>query len=83
MDTCQETSKWSKMENISKLPCSVRKYVEEKAEICQPDAIYICDGSEEENQNLLKVLQESGSIQKLDKMKNCWLALTDPKDGIY
>ncbi len=56
--------------NLMKLPKSIKQYVEEKAKLCQPDSIYICDGSEEENAVLLKILEDSGRIQKLDKMKN-------------
>ena len=55
---------------MTKLPRSVQEFIEEKAKICEPDSIYICDGSEEEYQTLMKKLQESGMIQKLEKMKN-------------
>ena len=64
--------------DIEHLPKSVRAYIEDKARICQPDVIYICDGTEEENKELLKVLEQGGWIQKLEK--NNWLALTDPQD---
>ena len=64
--------------NMTRLPKSVQMYIEEKAKVCQPDNIHICDGSEEEYQLLLKTLQESGWIQKLEN--GCWLALTDPND---
>ncbi|RNA31051.1 phosphoenolpyruvate cytosolic [GTP], partial [Brachionus plicatilis] len=66
--------------NLTKLPKSIQDYIEEKAKICQPDAIHICDGSIEEYRAFLQVLKEKGVIQKLEKMNNCWLALTDPKD---
>ncbi|CAF0947803.1 unnamed protein product, partial [Brachionus calyciflorus] len=66
--------------DINHLPLSVIEYLEEKVNICQPEAVYICDGSEEEYKDLLKILQEGGWVQKLEKMNNCWLALTDPKD---
>lgn len=65
---------------LSKLPHHLRDYVEEKVQLCQPDHLYICDGTEKENQALLHLLEKTGRIQKLDKMKNCWLALTDPRD---
>lgn len=66
--------------NLSKLPSSLKTYVEDMARLCNPDAIHLCDGSEEENQALLKLMEKEGRIQKLDHMKNCWLACTDPKD---
>ncbi|KAL7891099.1 hypothetical protein AOLI_G00005750 [Acnodon oligacanthus] len=48
--------------------------------LCQPDALHICDGSEEENNTILDHLQEQGVIKKLTKYENCWLARTDPRD---
>ena len=55
---------------LNQLPKHLRDYIEDKAKICQPDSIHICDGSEAENQKLLKYLQEAGTITKLEKMKN-------------
>ncbi|CAF1096252.1 unnamed protein product, partial [Brachionus calyciflorus] len=66
--------------NLTKLPKSLQDYIEEKAKICQPEAIHICDGSIEEYNALLRQLERNGQVQKLEKMNNCWLALTDPKD---
>ena len=62
------------------LPSVAKQFVEEKARICQPKDIYICDGSNEEKKMLLEYLVKIGQIQKLDSMNNCWLAITDPKD---
>ena len=56
--------------DIMHLPKEVHDYIEEKANICQPDAIYICDGSADEYNWLLKVLQENKMVQKLEKMNN-------------
>lgn len=64
--------------NALKLPTSVHKYIEEKAELCQPDKIHLCDGSEEENQALLSLLEQTGAAKRL--ANNNWLSLTDPKD---
>ena len=63
-----------------RLPKSVQAYVEEKVKLCQPDEIHICDGSDEENQILLSMLEKNGSVKRLKKMQNCWLTLTDPRD---
>jgi GTP-dependent phosphoenolpyruvate carboxykinase len=60
----------SRSVDISHLPRSVQEFIEEKAKICTPDSIYICDGSEEEYKELLKTLKESGWIQPLEKMQN-------------
>lgn len=60
------------------LPSNVCKYIEEKAKLCEPDKIHLCDGSEEENAALLRILEASGSVKRLEN--NNWLSLTDPKD---
>ncbi|XP_027048159.1 phosphoenolpyruvate carboxykinase, cytosolic [GTP]-like [Pocillopora damicornis] len=62
------------------LPTKVQEYVADKAELCQPDNIYICDGSKEENESLINELIESGVLTKLHKYDNCFLARTDPRD---
>ncbi|XP_063002560.1 phosphoenolpyruvate carboxykinase, cytosolic [GTP] [Elgaria multicarinata webbii] len=58
----------------------VRDFIESNAKLCQPEAIHICDGSEEENKNILELMLEQGMIKKLGKYENCWLACTDPRD---
>ena len=59
---------------------SVRAYIEEKARICKPDQIQVCDGSESENQTLIELMVKDGMLEKLPKYENCWLAHTDPAD---
>ncbi len=56
--------------NLGKLPQALKEYVEEKAKLCQPEAIHLCDGSEEENTALLRLLEESGRIQQMKHMNN-------------
>lgn len=56
--------------SLSNLAPKVRSYVEEKAELCQPDQIYICDGSEEENTDMINTLLKDKMIQPLPKYKN-------------
>ncbi|XP_067005822.1 phosphoenolpyruvate carboxykinase [GTP] isoform X2 [Anabrus simplex] len=58
----------------------VRAYVEECAALCQPENIHICDGSDSENLQLLRLMQHQGTIQSLPKYDNCWLARTNPAD---
>jgi len=62
------------------LPKIVQDYIKEKSEICQPDAIHICDGSEAENVKFIDEMVKAGELKKLPKYDNCWLARTDPKD---
>ena len=57
-------------------------WVNEWAEKCQPDSIHWCDGSEEENQNLLNLMVQSGMAIKLNDKKrpNSYYFQSDPSD---
>lgn len=57
-------------------------WVKEMAEMCQPDNIYWCDGSEEENNRLLEEMVKSGAGEKLnqDKLPGCYLFRSDASD---
>jgi phosphoenolpyruvate carboxykinase (GTP) len=57
-------------------------WVDEVADLCQPDQIYWCDGSEEENQRLLQEMVDSGMATKLNEQKRpgCYLFRSDPSD---
>ena len=57
-------------------------WVKEVEELCQPDTVYWCDGSEEENERLIQELVESGSAVALDKEKRpgCYLFRSHPSD---
>ena len=57
-------------------------WVAEMAELCQPDTVYVCDGSEAENLSLLGELCEAGTLRKLDESKRpgSYLAWSDPGD---
>jgi phosphoenolpyruvate carboxykinase (GTP) len=57
-------------------------WVQEVAELTQPDAIHWCDGSEEEWNSLTQELVESGTLVQLDphiKPNSFWCA-SDPSD---
>ena len=54
--------------------------IETIRELCQPDSIQICDGSELEFQELAKVLEKCGTWQKLTKRPGSWVARSDPSD---
>jgi phosphoenolpyruvate carboxykinase (GTP) len=57
-------------------------WVEEVAELTQPDRVVFADGSDEEWQRLAEQLVEAGTFTKLNekKHKNSYLALSDPSD---
>lgn len=59
---------------------SVRAFIEEKARVCTPDQVLVCDGTEAENQQLIELMVKDGQLEKLTKYENCWLARTDPAD---
>lgn len=52
------------------------------AEICRPDTIHWCDGSEEEKQALLDEMTSSGAAVKLNEKKRpgCYYFRTSPSD---
>ncbi|MBN8867931.1 MAG: phosphoenolpyruvate carboxykinase (GTP) [Solirubrobacterales bacterium] len=57
-------------------------WVDEIAELTQPDSIYWCDGSAEEYNRLAEQMVEAGTFQSLSDAKrpNSYLALSDPGD---
>jgi len=60
----------------------LQAWVDEIAKMCEPDEIYWCDGSEEENERLLKKIVESGSATPLnpEKRPGCYLFRSHPSD---
>jgi phosphoenolpyruvate carboxykinase (GTP) len=57
-------------------------WVDEVAELTQPDSIHWCDGSAEEYDSLCAALVEAGTFEKLSDAKrpNSYLARSDPGD---
>lgn len=56
------------------------EWVKEMADMCQPDEIYWCDGSEEENQRLLQEMVNSGMAIPLKKRPGSYLFRSHPSD---
>jgi phosphoenolpyruvate carboxykinase (GTP) len=58
------------------------KWIQETANLCRPDQVYICDGSQEEYDRLCREMVESGTFLRLnpEKRPNCFLCRSDPKD---
>ena len=57
-------------------------WVAEVADLTQPESIYWCDGSEEENRELCELMVKKGVFTRLNPAKrpNSFLALSDPGD---
>jgi phosphoenolpyruvate carboxykinase (GTP) len=57
-------------------------WVQEIAELTQPEAIHWCDGSAEEYDELCQALVDGGTFERLSDAKrpNSYLALSDPAD---
>ena len=61
---------------------SALAWVEEMTKLCQPDRIFWCDGSEQENQMLCELMVQSGTLTKLnEKLRpGSYLACSHPSD---
>ena len=55
-------------------------WITDVAAMCQPDAIYICDGSKKEYDGMMQKLINSGSATPLKKRPNSYLFRSDPSD---
>jgi phosphoenolpyruvate carboxykinase (GTP) len=57
-------------------------WISEMAEMCKPDSIYWCNGTEEEYERLAEKLVESGTFIKLNDKKrpNSYYCVSDPSD---
>ncbi|XP_050396701.1 phosphoenolpyruvate carboxykinase [GTP] [Patella vulgata] len=62
------------------LPKKVQRWVIHSVNMCQPRAIYICDGSQPEADEIIHKLMERGTLTQLKKYENCYLCRTDPTD---
>ncbi|HEX3009416.1 MAG TPA: phosphoenolpyruvate carboxykinase (GTP) [Bacteroidales bacterium] len=60
----------------------LNQWVKEWAELCQPENVYLCDGSEQENQRLLDEMVKSGMAVKLNEKKRpgSYYFQSDPSD---
>ena len=61
---------------------ALQEWVDAVAAHTRPNAIHWCDGSDEENQGLIDLMQETGDLKELnpETHPNCYLHLSDPSD---
>jgi len=61
---------------------SLINWIRECREICEPDNVWFCDGSQKEFDNLANLMVEKGSFKKLDEAKrpNSYLCCSTPDD---
>ena len=60
----------------------LEQWVKEVAEMCQPDSVYVCDGSQEEYDRMMKEMVDSGTAILLNQEKRpgCYLFRSHPSD---
>jgi phosphoenolpyruvate carboxykinase (GTP) len=70
-----ESPKWVKNQEL-------RRWVTEMAELCQPEKVHWCDGSQEEYDSLCELMVAAGTFIKLisEKRPGCFLARSHPSD---
>ena len=56
------------------------KWVDEIAKMCQPDSVYLCDGSQKEYDEMLKIMVGAGMAVPLKKRPGCYLFRSHPSD---
>jgi phosphoenolpyruvate carboxykinase (GTP) len=61
---------------------SILNWVQEVAELCQPERVHWCDGSDAENQTLCDLMVQSGTFTRLNETKRfgSYLARSHPSD---
>lgn len=56
------------------------EWVKSMEQMCKPDRVHWCDGSQEENDRLIKICVENGSFKPIPKRPNSYWVISDPKD---
>jgi phosphoenolpyruvate carboxykinase (GTP) len=61
---------------------AVKAWVQEMADLCQPDRIYWCDGTEQERKALIEEAVATGVLLRLnqDKLPGCYYHRSNPND---
>ena len=61
---------------------TLNSWIKEIEALCKPNAIHICDGSQEEYDSLCEELVEAGTFIRLNPelRPGCFLSRSDPRD---
>ena len=54
----------------SVLPVDVQAFIADNVRLCRPKGVYLCDGSEQEAEEITEKMVERGMLFKLDKYEN-------------
>jgi len=66
--------------NITLKNAKLSKWIKEVADLCEPDNIYICDGTKKEYDRMIDTLLKNGIAIPLKKRPNSFLFRSDPSD---
>jgi phosphoenolpyruvate carboxykinase (GTP) len=68
--------------DFHRLPKKVQRFLGKWIQVCKPRALYICDGTQSEADEVIHKLMERGTLHKLTHpgFKNCYVCRTDPAD---
>ena len=58
----------------------LKDWVSKMADLCQPDSVHWCDGSEDENRKLIDLSVKNGQFVPLKKRENSYWVVSDPTD---
>ncbi|MDR1693356.1 MAG: phosphoenolpyruvate carboxykinase (GTP) [Oscillospiraceae bacterium] len=65
---------------ISTTNKALNAWIQEIADLCIPDSVYLCDGSQEEYDRLIQEMVDSGMATPLKKRPGCYLFRSHPSD---
>src|SRR5690242_913537 len=61
---------------------ALNEWVDEVARLTEPDSVHWCDGSDEENREVIEKMERDGTLIALndETRPNCWLHRSNPSD---